>query len=303
VQNNGSKGDATDRAKEEFGKWPYPWLNDSAYRSRGEISGRLLLTDGRSAAGASIFLGDNESNLSTLDQGRAYCYTATADKDGKFHMPHVRAGTYALHTWPNGGSITDVTAQLVTKDITVGQNGATKLNLLKWKTADKERKIFQLGAFDRKALGFRNGGAPYEHGLVENSPANLTFTIGSSVENDWYFAQSALGAWTIRFFVEDVEIPDTGSAAKLSVSVAGYSKGTNLRINVNSHTVKTLRSADIPSDPALYRSGTTAGEWHLFEVELQSGLVKSGWNEVVFEVTAAKVWKGFMWDSIWLSWK
>jgi rhamnogalacturonan endolyase len=266
------------------------------------VLGRLVLSNGRPAAGASIFLGDNASNSSTLDQGQHYYYIATAAANGSFRIENVRAGAYALYAWPNGG-ITDITTQFVRNNITVQKNTRTELASSVWRTDARGKTIFQIGTFDRKTVGFKNGGAPYQHGLVEESPANLTYTVGVSKESDWYFAQSALGAWTVRFLVDDGDIKVRGSAAILSVSLAGYSKGANMRISVNSKSVRTLRASDIPSDPALYRSGTTAGEWHAFEVELACGLLKNGWNEVVFEVVATKLWKGFMWDSVLLAWK
>jgi rhamnogalacturonan endolyase len=295
--------DAVQKSQKEFGNWPYLWLKDKAYQCRGDVSGELVLSDGRPAAGAIIFLGDTQSNKSTLGQGRNYYYTATADRDGRFRIPYVRTGVYALHARPNGGIIADVTTQFVESVVTVQHYTATKLGTLKWKASDKSKKLFQIGAFDRKALGFRNGGAPYRHGLVEQSPANLTYTIGISAESDWYFAQSALGGWRVRWLLEEGDIPPNDNGALLSISLAGYSKGTNLKISVNSMTVHALEGSDIASDPALYRSGTIAGEWHLLEVEIEHGLLKQGWNEIVFEVIATKLWKGFMWDSIWLNWR
>jgi rhamnogalacturonan endolyase len=196
----------------------------------------------------------------------------------------------------------NVTTQLVHKSITVRQNKVTELPPLTWKM-DSRKKIFQIGAFDRKTLGFTHGGAPYQHGLAEQSPANLTYTIGQSKESDWHFAQSSIGTWTIRFSIEDSSFLTEGSAAVLSVALAGYSKGADMRISVNSRSARTLRGNDIASDPALYRSGTTAGESHLFEIELGKGLLKRGWNEVGFEIVATKLWKGFMWDAIWMVWK
>jgi rhamnogalacturonan endolyase len=251
----------------------------------------------------SVVLGDNHSNSSTLDQGQNYRYVATTDVDGWFHIAHVRSGNYALYAWPSGDSITEVTAQYVQNDVTVKPNVLTELGSLLWRIDARGKHIFQIGAFDRKTLGFRNGGAPYQHGLVEQSPANLTYTVGHSKESDWYFAQSALGAWTVRFSLEDGETPVDGSVAILSISFAGYSKGASMRISANTKVIRNLRGTDIPSDPALYRSGTIAGEWHFFELELKSGTLKRGWNEIEFEVVATKLWKGYMWDSIKLSWK
>jgi rhamnogalacturonan endolyase len=291
------------RAELEIKRWPYSWLNNTAYQSRGELSGRFVLSNGRPAAGASVVLGDNHSNSSTLDQGQSYRYVATTDVDGWFHMAHVRSGIYALYAWPSGDGIKEVTTQYAQNDVTVKPNIPIQLGSLVWKTDARGKEIFQIGAFDRKTLGFKNGGAPYQHGLVEQSPANLTYTVGDSKESDWYFAQSALGAWTVRFLLEDGDTLFDESEAILSVSFAGYSKGASMKIIVNSKIIRNLRGSEMPSDPALYRSGSTAGEWHLFNLELKSGVLKRGWNEIVFEIVATKLWKGFMWDSIKLSWK
>ncbi|KAL4867524.1 hypothetical protein BDV12DRAFT_171095 [Aspergillus spectabilis] len=45
--NDGSKPDASRRAKQEFAEWPYPWLKDKAYQARGTVRGTLKLSDGR----------------------------------------------------------------------------------------------------------------------------------------------------------------------------------------------------------------------------------------------------------------
>lgn len=71
--NDGSADDAEARAQDEFAAWPYSWFEDEAYQSRGSVSGRLMLSDGRPAAHAAVFLGDNEPNKTALDMGSDYC--------------------------------------------------------------------------------------------------------------------------------------------------------------------------------------------------------------------------------------
>lgn len=92
------------------------------------------------------------------------------------------------------------------------------------------------------------------------------------------------------------------TSALLSVSLAGYSSGVSSDVLVNGAKVGSLLTANIPNDPALYRSGTTAGEWHYFEFVVGEGTLKLGGNEVVFQVTKESKWHGFMWDSILLEW-
>jgi len=177
----------------------------------------------------------------------------------------------------------------------------TSLGNLLWNVNSNRKRIFQVGALDHKTLGFHNGGAPYEHGLVADSPANLTYTIGTSNESDWYFGQSALGSWAIVFNIpeEDAALNKT---AILSLSLAGYSKSSDLNVSINGQLLTSLITADLASDPGLYRSATTAGEWRFFEFTIGNSLLTGGSNELVFEITRYTQWRGFMWDSVVLDW-
>ncbi|PBP19949.1 putative rhamnogalacturonan lyase [Diplocarpon rosae] len=338
--NDGSISDASARAKHEQSAFPYKWFNTTTnYHARRTVTGVLTLSDGRPAAGAAIFLGDNNSNLSTLGQGANNYYTAYAEPDGKFSIPNVRSGIYALSAWSNGGAIGNVSTVFLKNDIEVAASTqyetSSDLGHLTWKTQGREI-IFQIGDLDRKTLGFAYGGAPRQHGLSDKLPANLsysigtprthglgdqppsnltytagpprkhghshklpanlTYTIGTSRVSDWGYAQSSLGSWTVAFTTT------SSAAAVLSVSLAGYSSGVSTDIAVNGHKVGNLTSGSIPNDPALYRSGTTAGEWHFFEFAVPEGTLVEGRNMLVFQVTKASRWHGVMWDSILLEW-
>ncbi|KAH6717243.1 polysaccharide lyase family 4 protein [Leptodontidium sp. MPI-SDFR-AT-0119] len=299
--NDGSKEDAAIRSKQEFSAWPYPWLNNTAYQSRSSISGKLTLSDGKPAAGASIFLGDNRSNLSTLDQGANYQYTSTADSRGNFRIDDVRTGIYTLSAWGNGGSLSAVTTTFALNDIVVREGKKTALGNLSWKINTQRKRIFQIGALDRKALGFKNGGAPYTHGLAAQSPANLTYTIGKSNESEWYYASSALGSWTVVFDVPKSEIKGNRTAV-LTISLAGWSQSSNLDVSLNESPVASFVTKDLQSDPALYRSGTTAGEWRFYEFGVGAGTLREGENKLVFKVTRFTLWRGYLWDSVLLEW-
>lgn len=143
--NDGNKADADKRWKQENRAWPYKWFKDAAYQSRGAVSGRLVLSDGRPASGAAVFLGDSNSALSTADQGKDYYYTTYADKQGHFTIEDVRAGTYGLYAWGNGGRIADVTTSFVQNDIIVSKHKKTDLKSLKWTVTDIDKRIFQIG--------------------------------------------------------------------------------------------------------------------------------------------------------------
>ncbi|TKX21756.1 rhamnogalacturonan lyase B-like protein 3 [Elsinoe australis] len=308
--NDGNQTDVAARAASECSQWPYSWLQNPTYQSRvRSVSGTLLLSDGRPASGAAIHLGDNRSNLSTLDQGSNNYYTTYADASGSFTISHVLTGTYALQAWSNGGPLSNITTTFLQNDIdlTVPSSSDLTLNLTTWPLPASRSRVFQVGDFDRKSLGFRYGGAPYQHGLVSQCPANLTFTIGVSPTDAWCFGQSALGKWDIDFSLSEDEVARNGnSSAILSVSLAGYSQGTSSGIFVNGmdagSRVGNLTSGSVPSDQCLYRSATTAGEWHFFEFPVAAGRLRAGRNTVSFVVEKTTVWRGFLWDSIVLDW-
>lgn len=300
--NDGSSQDASKRAQKEDKEYPYSWFKNTAYQSRGSVSGILTLSDGRPASGAAVFLGDNNPNETTLDMGRYHYYTTYADKHGVFSFSDVRSDSYALQAWSNGAPIGDVTTTFLENDVVVTNKKETKLGKLSWKTQGR-KQIWQIGEMDRKSLGFQYGGAPHTHALVAKCPANLTYTPGVSPTSTWCFGQSALGTWTVSFNLSSHDIPKSGNtSAVLSVSLAGYSSGVSSNILANGVQVGNLTSAGIATDPCLYRSATAAGEWHYFEFAVGNATLKAGENRVDFVTTRATLWHGFMWDSVVLEW-
>lgn len=301
--NDGSKDDAARRWKQEEKAWPYEWFEDVAYQSRGSVSGKFLLSDGRPASGAAAFLGDSNSNLSTLDQGKDYYYTAYADGNGQFSIDDVRAGTYGLYAWSNGGKIADVTTSFVQNGVVIRKGKATSLKTLTWAVTDKKKRIFQVGDFDRVTDGFAlSGPTPFEHGRISKCPSNLTYTVGKSKTSDWYFGQSALGTWSIIFNL--VSIPSSAAGAKLTASLAGFSGGSSADILLNGAKIGniTTNSVLLPSSQDTYRGATRAGEWRLLEFPVGKEVLKKGENTVDVKVTSSTQWRGWLWDSIVLEW-
>ena len=216
-----------------------------------------------------------------------------------FSFTNVRSANYGLYSWADGGEIADVASTFEHNNVVVSNGDSVDLGSLLWQSSKRER-IFQLGDIDHKATGFQNSGA-YQHGLAARSPANLTYTVGVSNESEWYYAQSSFGSWTILFNVDSSNGSENGTAI-LGVSLAGYSQSADLLISVNGQQVGSLLKDNLASDPALYRSGTVAGEWRYYEFNVDAGLLRHGQNSVVFQVTRYTLWRGFLWDSIFLDW-
>jgi len=298
--NDGSKDDAAQRAKKEEAAWPYKWYEDKAYQSRGKLQGKLILSDGRLAAGAAIFLGDNgNTTVSTLDQGQGYYYTTYADASGKFDIHDIRTGTYGLYAWGTGGAIGDVTTNFSQTDIVIREGKNTNLKDLTWKVTDASKRIFQIGDFDRVTDGFRlsDPSTPFEHGRIAKCPGNLTYTIGTSKADDWCFGQSALGTWRVNFPVKSVS-----SAAKLTVSLAGFSQGVSADILLNGEKVGNITSASLVNSQDTYRGATRAGEWRLLEFPVGEERLRVGENVLDVRVTRTTLWRGWLWDSLVMDW-
>ncbi|KAI0431761.1 rhamnogalacturonate lyase [Xylaria sp. FL1042] len=302
--NDGSKEDAAKRANDEFASWPYEWFANEAYNSRGSVTGQLVLSDGRPAANAAVFLGDNAPNKTALDMGSNYYYTSYADAQGHFEFVNVRAAEYGLQAWSNGSKTADVTTSLLQNDVAVTKSRKTDLGSLTWDISTKT-KIFQVGDFDRTSYGFQYGGAPDQHALVASCPENLVYRVGQSETSDWCFGQTYLGNWTISFDMPNTTNLTVARSATLIVSLAGYSSGASSTILANGQQIGNLTSdaTGLLNDPSLYRSMTTAGEWRYFEFEFDAdSVLKESGNEITFQMTRNTTWHGFMWDSIVLEW-
>lgn len=328
-QNNGSAEDALIRAKEEVLQWPYSWFTDSgddAYsKLRGSIKGRIVMSDGRPATGAAVFWGDNRSPKTPLDQGEGYYYRTYAKADGSFEISNMRvlnnprsgASLGTIQAWPNGGNISDVTTVLKLNDVEL-KPGTTDLGIITWKTQHRRYpRIWQVGEIDRTAKGFGMSGPPHEHARSTKCPPDLVFTIGINQTSDWCFSQVHPGTWSIQFSLPAPLMQS--SAAILSIALAAYTSGVSSMILLNGQYVGDLNSTTVGGgDPALYRSGTLAGEWHLVQVPIHQGLLKEGQNVLALRIRGkrftpgwsssdAKIgevmrWRGFMFDSILLEW-
>ncbi|EUC49592.1 polysaccharide lyase family 4 protein [Bipolaris oryzae ATCC 44560] len=296
--NDGSRQDAAKRWEREEREWPYAWFNNTAYQSRGAVQGKLLLSDGRPAAGAAVFLGDNRNEtVSTLDQGQNYYYTAYADDTGAFRIRDVRSGTYALYAWGNGSPIADVITNFTHNDVEIVKEKTTMLPSLTWPVTNKTKRIFQIGDFDRKTDGFylADGAIPVQHARIDKCPANLTYTVGTSTPSkDWCFGQSKLGTWSVSFSAFSAN----STAARLVVSLAGFSQGSSADILLNEAKIGNITSASLANSQDTYRGATRAGEWRRLEFGVPRGLLKEGQNRLDVRVTRSTQWRGWLWDSL-----
>jgi rhamnogalacturonan endolyase len=148
--NDGDLKDAANRVKQEEASWLYSWLADSDYQNRGNVKGKLVLSDGRPASGAAVFLGD-KNGCETNNQGADYQYTAYADDDGSFTFKDVRRqNTYRLLAWANGGKRRDVDNIFNGTMVAFDTEQHINLGTIEWPIPSREIE-WQIGDFDKMA--------------------------------------------------------------------------------------------------------------------------------------------------------
>ena len=289
--NNGSFEDARFRSAIEEAQWPYRWLSNPHYPlERSIVTGMLRLANGRPASGATVALAQPGGDMYT--QGADYIFYTQADPWGFFSIPKVRPGTYSLYAYANGGRIGDITDQYEQDNIKVG-GFFTNLGRLTWTPPHYANFLWQIGTADRKSGEFKLGNLPRQYGLFNQVPANLTYTIGQSrPANDWYYAQTQVGTWTVNFNLRNTY----SGTAHLTVALAGMSRTPTVQVGVNGSAVTTLPS--YANDQTIYRDANQSGYYHLVPISFPASLLKAGANTVTFQTTSVPSGGGTMYDTI-----
>jgi rhamnogalacturonan endolyase len=253
---------------------------------RTTVTGQLKVADGRSAANAMVVLG--QPGVEIYKQAGDFLFYAKADAAGKFSLPHVRPGKYALYAYSTGGSIT---AQFEKDDVVVG-GPALDLGTVLWSPPKYTAGLWQLGTADRMSAEFRYGNELRNIQWIGMVPADLTYTVGTSKDGaDWYFAQGKPGNWDINFNLNRTY----GGTAHLTVAIAGVSQNPRLAISVNGTEIKSLTYAN---DAATYRAALRSARYQLEDIGFPADLLKRGANTVRFAMTAVGTNGGVMYDTI-----
>ncbi|CAK9249880.1 unnamed protein product [Sphagnum jensenii] len=289
--NDGSIDDAEKMAKTEATQWPYKWLSNPHYPlSRSTVTGTLNLKDKRPASGAMIVLAKPGGDL--YSQGTDYIFYSKADSSGVFSIPHVRPGTYSLYAFATGGSIGDITDQFEKDNVKV-EGSHTDVGALTWSPPQYSHILWQIGTADRKVTEFKLGNLPRQFGLFKKVAPTLTYTIGKSKPSeDWYYAQTQAGNWTVDFNVDKTY----SGNAHLTVATAGQARKATVEIVVNGHVIQTLPS--YTNDASIYRCANPSGYYHLAVVSFLASHLKTGANSLTFHATHVDDGGGKMYDTI-----
>jgi rhamnogalacturonan endolyase len=291
--------DAKKTAVAEKAKWPYRWVDEPLYPlNRTTVTGQLKLTHDRSAAFATVILGQPENpgrggggrgfgggrggaangtppvadRASILyNQGGDYIFYVKADADGRFTLPAVRPGTYTLYAWQTQGPVT----QSFAKDGIEVKGGTLDLGAVEWDAPYHPNLVFQVGQADRMAGEFKFGNQPRTNQWMNQVPSDLTFTVGKSKErDDWYYAQHS-GTWNIAFNIARVPAGN----AYLTIPVAGGPG--NVTVLVNGSEVGKIAKGD---DASVRRAANRSGVYARYEFTFPASLLKTGDNVVSLQM-------------------
>jgi len=280
--------DAKAQAFAERGLWPYEWLDSPLYfRSvqRGTLTGRLNVTDVASPAGATINLARpiDANNPNWQQQGKDFQFWATADANGFFTIPKVRAGTYTLYAFVPG-----VLDELVINNITVTAGSTTDLGTVNWTPAKYGRTVWTLGIPDRTSEEFRHGNDFRHWGLTRlfptDFPSGVNFVIGQSDPRlDWNYVHctvldSGTGTWVAPEWNIAFDLPYVqAGTAYLTVAIAG-SRDPALEVKVNGTRVMYWTTVEA-SGGGVPRSG--AQDYYCrYMASFSTSLLQTGTNTV-----------------------
>src|SRR6478752_3699687 len=292
------------------------WVHDPSYPAPGArttVTGRVRLTDGRSAANFHVILSTQAA--AAVFPIAEPTYFVKTDANGRFQLPGVPAawnpgttdpGSYTLYIQPADGSVTD----LYTRAGVVVRGRRQDLGDIVWTPTTHGTFLWQLGRSDRTggeyALAALSPAQPLprEYEKPAMIPGDLAFVIGQSWEpTDWYYAQTNAGTWTVRFTL------DRGYTGTAYLTVATSMQQTNTvlggppgpgvpTVAVNGNTALT-GSLPLNNDSTIARQADRSGYPRTAVLTFPASLLVAGDNELTFThgpASAAGV--GLGWDTI-----
>jgi rhamnogalacturonan endolyase len=277
--------DAKTQADKERAQWPYRWMSDPNYpKERSTATGRIVLNKTPVRAGVRVILADGGHDWQA--QSRGYIYDGLTNEKGEFSIPHIRPGNYTLYAYGANHA-----AELKVDKIRIDK-GVAALGDIAWEPANNGKRLWQIGEADRRTTGFHYADHARTYGLFDSVPADITYTIGKSKPGeDWYYAQTKQGKWTIVFFNEQA-----GSKAVLTIAMAGVAKNPLLEVYVNDQKVASL--AKLGNDASVYRSAIAGGYYQLHTIAFDAALLRKGENKIVLSLPNVKPGGGIMYDAI-----
>ena len=279
--------DAKSQVPVQKAQWPFQWLTHPLYPlSRTTVTGNINITPGQNKDNIQVALAQPGADL--LDQGKRYMYWGLTDKDGNYNIDHVRPGTYTLYMYATTGEVTD---QFSVNNMVIS-GATTQLDTIKWRPAKYQNLLWMIGENDRMSTGFHYSDTIRQYGLYSLPPATLNYVVGTSKPaNDWYYAQTKVGSWTVTF---NNPIAQTGNAV-LTASIAGAAYPPSVDVYVNGVKKTTWT---FTSDACVYRSAVLGGRHDLKILTFPASALVVGQNTIKLNATSVGTRGGVIYDCI-----
>jgi rhamnogalacturonan endolyase len=163
-------------------------------------------------------------------------------------------------------------------------NGRVALGTLVFTPAYYSARLWEIGTADLRTTGFRLSDQPRQYGLDKTVPADLAYTIGSSIPSrDWYYSQAKRGEWKINFNVDRIY----GGEGVLTIGVAGQTSNPRLQVLVNDSAVGTYTGGN---SSAGYRSAILGSSYHETRImRFPASLIHGGTNTVTLRLGGGSI--------------
>jgi rhamnogalacturonan endolyase len=321
--------DALAQAEKENAKWPYSWVAGVDYptrKERSDVNGQIVLNDPLMQGGAkfagklmvgltheaySVPARQNRTlQINWQTDAKYYQFWTRGDnRTGRFSIPNVRPGTYALYAFADG-----VLGELVKTEIKIEPGGKPiDLGKLEWTPVRHGRQLWDIGIANRNASEFMNGDKYFEPDVQLQYPMffpnDVNFVIGKSdFSKDWYFQhiphntdqnarispfRGVTGTGRATPYAITFELPDAPSGtATLRLAICGT--GTRkIDVTVNSQTVGQVQLA-LPD--GIITRHQIQGIWYEQELAFDASLMKQGTNILILTVPAGPINNGVVYD-------
>ncbi len=276
---NANWDDAKQRASAEETKWPYSFVKNTDYPlDRGTVTGKVRIGDGASAKGAWVVLAPAGATDWCMSAD-GYEFWTHVDAAGKFVLPKVRPGNYALFV-----SGADQFEDFVKQNVSVTANAVTDVGTLDWTPITHGDRLWEIGTADRSSAEFKSAD-DFRHfdnhvRYIKSFPNDVTFTIGRSKESeDWNFAQWAWYSkqpyWSVMF---DSDKPMSGTGT-LTLGFVAFDDYRGLQATLNGKAIgEPIHFAK--TGMAAYRCGRQDSQYHVASVTFDASLIHAGTNEL-----------------------
>lgn len=322
--------DARAQQRKEAAAWPYAWVAGVDYPlrdARSTVKGRLALNDPppparfsrlRVGLTAPDYLsprgpGPNGTpppkvTVTWQTDAKHYQFWTHGDAEGRFEIPHVRAGTYTLRAFADG-----VLGELARADITVAPGRTLDLGTIAWTPVRHGRQLWEIGLPNRNGSEFA-GAETYWHPEIsltypKRFPHDVRYVVGrSDFRRDWFFqhvphnedpAAKALpfrgvtGAGRATPFTIVFDFAET-RRGKATLRLAVCGTGTReLDVAVNDRPAGKVALA--AGDGTIARHGIQ-GIWYERSLSFDAALLVPGSNTLTLTVPAGPINNGVMYD-------